>query len=76
MFVLFLSHPYLDWGSWFPEFPAMWFDKKGFCDQRGAMFVLYSLHLKTSPWFPGAGWRIGGVITGHFALYRKVRGKT
>lgn len=39
-------------------FPSMWLSRRGFYDHRGATFTLYSLHLKTSPWFPGAGCRI------------------
>lgn len=45
--------------SWFPEFPAMWLSRRGFYDHRGATFTLYSLHLKTSTWFPGAGCSVG-----------------
>lgn len=50
-----LASPHSALGSWFPQFPAMWLDGKGFSDKAGAMFTLYFLHLKISPWFLKVG---------------------
>lgn len=54
-----LVSPHSGLGSWFPKFPATWFDVKGFRDKRAAVCALYSLHLKTSAWFPGVGCGLG-----------------
>lgn len=47
-----LVSPYCGLVSWFPTFPAMWFDGKGFSDKAGAVFALYSLNVEIPPWFP------------------------
>ena len=50
-----LVSPHSALGSWFHEFPAIWFDGTGFSEKAGAVVALYSSRLKTSVWLPGAG---------------------